>query len=459
MSRRRKIILWSFLPVLTLGTITWTFRSLPTKSRTPEPILYTVEKSDYKRRLVVRGDLESSVNTEIKCEVSGIGNWQPKIGEIAPDGSSVKKGDVILRIDTSKIEDELVLQEIHLLEHLAERREYEMKIKALEKEREAYHLGDLEVEKLSKQSAIYKAQKNKKEKERILLDSLRLYDQGFISDAQLTADLVALQKAGNSLELEILRSDVLEQFVSQLKLLKIDTNLYSARVRLSSNERIILRVQERVDKYRESIEKSVITAPQDGMVVHVVPWNWGWENQYLKVGDELYQEQVVLKLPNSEKMEVAVQIDEKDVSAVEVGTKARITFEAIRGAVAAGYLDSIRPFADADDWLRPGKRYAAVVAFDEESVLPYAKEIRPGLTAEVEFLIDERKDALTIPTHAVVEREGEKSCLVWERGAAVPKKIEIAAENGNFAVVTAGLEPGERVVCGAKGYLEREEMK
>ena len=455
MSRQRPIFLWSAIPILTLAVAAGVLSFLPNRKPEPEPILFTVQKSDYAYHLTVEGDLASSVNTEIKCEVSSIENWRPKISEIAPDGSLVKKGEVILRIDTSKIEEKLLLQEIHLLEHLAEQREYEMKIKSLEKEREAYRSGDLEIAKMDKASAIYKARTAMKEKERILSDSLALYDQGCISDAQLTADLVALQNANNTLELEILRSDVLEQFVSQLKMLKFDTQFYTEKVRLSSNEKIIIRVQESIDKYRENIEKSVVVAPQDGMVVHVVPWNWNWENQYLKVGDELYQEQVVLKLPNPEMMEVAVQIEESDVSKVPVGTKARITFDAIKGATAFGALESIRPFADSDEWLRPGKRYSAVVSLDREQIAPFARQIRPGLTALVDFLIDERKDTLKVPSHAVVEQERAPCCLVWERGEATPKKVTVETDNGSFAVISDGLQPGDRVVCGAKAYLDR----
>lgn len=457
MPRRKKYPLYLILAAAALSVV---LAIVVARSHQPvrEPILFTVERSDYRHRLTVTGDIESSVSVEIKCEVSQFKTWRPKIKSVVPDGSMVKEGDVLMTIDTSEMEERLILQEIQLLGHRANLRGYETKLTSLEFQRGAYLEGDLEIDRLEKKSSVYLAREKEKERRRVLDQTLHLFDLGYVTDRQLDADFVALKKANNELELEILKSDLLERFVSKLKLLGIDMQIYSTRVRISSMNKTIAHRMDRIKFFQENIDKSVIRAPRDGMAIHVVPANSGWENQYLQVGTELYKEQVVLKLPSAEKTQVAVTIEEKDLSEAAVGTKARITFDALEGIEAAGTLESVRPFAESEGWMRrEGKRYSATVAFDPESIRPFFRRLKPGLTATVELLIDERPDALQVPHHAVLEIDGKSNVLVWDGREAIPRSVEVAADDDRFTVILDGLAEGERVVCGAKPYWEKRQ--
>ena len=442
--------------ILTAAMTLW----LKARSVSPQgaPILYTVARSDYSHHLTVSGDVESSVSVEIKAEVAPFHNWRPKIEWVIPDGSFVRAGDILMRIDASELEERLILHEIQLLGHEANLRGYETELASLEYQRRAYVNGDLEIDRLEKKSNLYQAREKEKEQRRNLDQTLRLFDLGYVSDRQLEAELVALKKANNALELEILKSDLLERFVSKLKLLDIDMKIYAARVKLSSMNKTIAHRNERITFFKENIEKSVIRAPRDGMAVHVVPSNRGWENQYLTVGTELYKDQVVLKLPSAEKTQVAVSIEEENLTESKVGTRARITFDALEGVSADGFLESVRPFAENEEWMhRPGRRFSAVVAFDPESVRPLARRLKPGLTASVELLIDERKNAIQVPEHAVLKIEGQPHVLVWKNAEAIPRPIKTLAENDRFAVIADGLTEGEQVVCGAESFWDKRE--
>ncbi|HEV3023272.1 MAG TPA: biotin/lipoyl-binding protein, partial [Pirellulales bacterium] len=67
-----------------------------------------VRRGDLLITVVKDGNLESAKNLEIKCQVPGA----LTILEIAPDGSYVRQGDILVRLDSSLLEDAILAQQI-----------------------------------------------------------------------------------------------------------------------------------------------------------------------------------------------------------------------------------------------------------------------------------------------------------------------------------------------------------
>ncbi|HXT59472.1 MAG TPA: efflux RND transporter periplasmic adaptor subunit [Pirellulales bacterium] len=67
-----------------------------------------VKKADLLITVTEDGNVESANNIELKCKVPG----PITILEIVPDGSHVKQGDRLVRLDSSSIEDSILTQEI-----------------------------------------------------------------------------------------------------------------------------------------------------------------------------------------------------------------------------------------------------------------------------------------------------------------------------------------------------------
>jgi HlyD family secretion protein len=83
-------------------------------------------------------------------------------------------------------------------------------------------------------------------------------------------------------------------------------------------------------------------------------------------------------------------------------------------------------------------------------VLTPDPQLRPGLNAECEFIIAEKKDVLVIPTRAVQSREGQEDGPGAEgrRKDAKPEPREVTTgmEAGDSVEVTSGLQEGDKVV-------------
>jgi membrane fusion protein (multidrug efflux system) len=73
----------------------------------------------------------------------------------------------------------------------------------------------------------------------------------------------------------------------------------------------------------------------------------------------------------------------------------------------------------------------------------------PGAFADVELVVDRIESALAVPSRAVIPELGGKKVFVVERGKAEPRKVETGLRTEDSVQVTAGLEPGDRVIVTA----------
>ena len=85
-----------------------------------------------------------------------------------------------------------------------------------------------------------------------------------------------------------------------------------------------------------------------------------------------------------------------------------------------------------------------------EAALP--PNLLPGLSADVEVILDARENVMRIPTFALLENS---RVLAVENGQLVEKKVTTGLHNWGFTEVLSGLAVGESVVVS----LDRPEVK
>jgi len=87
-----------------------------------------------------------------------------------------------------------------------------------------------------------------------------------------------------------------------------------------------------------------------------------------------------------------------------------------------------------------------VVKYDTIIELPSVEGLKPGMSAEVEVILDRHRDVLTIPVAAVLETERGAFCWVQTAQGAKRRVLQLGDSNDSFIVVKAGLKQGEAVV-------------
>jgi HlyD family secretion protein len=83
---------------------------------------------------------------------------------------------------------------------------------------------------------------------------------------------------------------------------------------------------------------------------------------------------------------------------------------------------------------------------------PIPANLLPGLSADLEVILETRDQVLRIPTYALLE--GSR-VLVAQNGRLAEKKVATGLHNWSYTEITSGLSAGELVVVS----LDRPEVK
>lgn len=193
---------------------------------------------------------------------------------------------------------------------------------------------------------------------------------------------------------------------------------------------------------RATLAKTTLTAPFDGVVLDVTTEVGEW----ISPAPPGVFIPPVIDLIDPTALYVSAPIDEADVARVRVRAPVRITLDAFREMGFDGTLTYISSFVETREDQNRILRVEVVFA---EKALP--SNLLPGLSADVEIILDARPDVLRIPTYALLE--GDK-VLVVEGGALVERAVTTGLRNWSFTEVRSGLSENALVVVS----LDRPEV-
>ena len=120
-----------------------------------------------------------------------------------------------------------------------------------------------------------------------------------------------------------------------------------------------------------------------------------------------------------------------------------------------GRFDVAVKFEDGRVYARTGKLVFTDVRVnnqtgtsDARAELPNpALEIRPGQFVRVVLKGAQRLNAITVPQRAVMEgAQGKMVYLLSKESTAIPRPVTVGAWSGSDWIITAGLEPGDKVI-------------
>ncbi|MHB9094577.1 MAG: efflux RND transporter periplasmic adaptor subunit [Eubacteriales bacterium] len=166
------------------------------------------------------------------------------------------------------------------------------------------------------------------------------------------------------------------------------------------------------------------------------------------VGDEVKPGQVLAIIDGTSGMSVTVPVDEVDIAKVKIGQKANVTIDALPDSKFGGTVTEVG---------NQGIVQNNVANFDVTVLLDEANGLKPGMTANVEILVNRKDQALVVPIEAVQERQGKKFVMLAtgkntsqqknagaRQGALRP--VETGLYNETNIEITSGLSEGDKVV-------------
>jgi RND family efflux transporter MFP subunit len=461
-SRRRGLSKLRVLLILAIvggvgGVGLWQFAPGEWAAVEQAPLVGEVTVGKFVHQIVERGDVQSSSNVDVRCEVqmrSGNSLGGVAILEIVPEGTVVDEGDFLVRLDDSTLQNDLTLQQLDTNASQAAVIQAETTVETARLTLQEYESGVFKQELEQLQSAKFVAEENYRRAVEYLKYSERLADKGYVTPIQLEADKFAVDKAKKELDVSNTKIDVLNGFTKQKMLKQLEASLRTAEAALQAQLENHSVETARLEKIKQQIARCVIKAPSAGQVVYandVIPGRVD-DGAPIQEGRLVRERQVIIRLPNPKRMQVVAKVNESRIDLVRPGMAAKVSIDALPGMELEGRVRRVSEY--------PLQQFTTLTAHIKE----YATEIeiinppvgiRPGMTAKAAVIVEQRENATQVPLQAVFERDGRYYCLTHGPAGVEARQLQLGPTNDKHVVVEQGLSGGEQVVVTPRLYADR----
>jgi RND family efflux transporter MFP subunit len=146
----------------------------------------------------------------------------------------------------------------------------------------------------------------------------------------------------------------------------------------------------------------------------------------------------------TDKLRVFVSVPEMEAAFVDLGDPVNLDVQSLRGTEIKGQVTRTG-FA-----LDPSNRSLETII----DIQNMGDRFRPGLYATAKILLQEQKDALTLPAAAVVRQGKEAFCYRLMSGKAAKTPIQLGIKVGDDFEVTGGISDADKVILNKAASLK-----
>jgi HlyD family secretion protein len=340
---------------------------------------------------VIRGTFQNllSLRGEVKARRSVVLNAPMLAGQLmiikmAPDGTSVKKGDVIVQFDSSKLEQ------------------------TLSDDKSALATPEAQIQQSAAQSQLTE----QKDVTDLMTARYKL------QSAQLDASKRAILSVIDGKEAEIKVSDAQLAEKQAEEKLKMDRAAASADLADQKEKRNKAAFDVKRDE--TALAKMALRAPIDGVVTVLSHWTPNDPHPY-RPGDQVWPGAAIAELPDLSTLYFNARADEIDRSRLKIGQTARIRVDALPGKDLPCNVEQISTLA----------------SLDLSASWPFPRNF--------EVAVGQIAGAIQIPTGAVFQKNGRAVAFVLRGSKFKEQAIQVGRRGEGMVVVTAGVKPGESV--------------
>ncbi len=408
-----------------------------TRASVDPALVATVERGEMVATLMTAGTLRPIQSITYRSPVPG---RDVEIRELAPEGTRVNAGDLLVRLGTTELEVELD----HVRQEL---RQSQMDLQVAEGEYEEAGAtvrdvsdgeGALTVEEA--RAGLVRAGK-RAERLREEYGHLKpLMDKGFITRDELAKTRDQLEEAEEELGLLRKRTDVVVQMAHPREQKRAALQLAQKAAHLGNSRTRVAEAQTRAALLTRLIEECSIYARTPGLVVYEEFLNVN-PRRKLRIGDRVFSTQGIVTIPEVNRMLVEASVGEAEVHRVRPGQPATVRVEAFPDLRLTGKVSRVGTLASASA-TRPfdEKRFDLIVELDATNA-----ELRPEMSARADIIVGSRQNVLLVPVTAVFKTQSSFVAYVVSRGGMEPRPVDLGESNDRVVEVVGGLREGDRV--------------
>tara|TARA_R110000796_G_scaffold67449_2_gene154629 strand:- start:55950 stop:57191 length:1242 start_codon:yes stop_codon:yes gene_type:complete len=390
----KKRLLFIGIPILLLILGYTLFKP---NSEENSPIKTEVIKGEFLSEVIISGEAQS---TSLK-NIDGPDNLRKfrlnniKIQDLIPEGTLVKEGDYVGRLDPSSVNEQIIDARLNLESAESQFTQEQLDTTlTLKQERTAIKdiLFNIEEDKLELKQSIYESPVTIKQ-----------------------------------LEIKIERAE------RDLKEKKED---YSIKKRKAVAK--MVQVGNEVSKIRSQVEDLI--ALQSSFTIHsdangMITYAKNWDGSKKKVGSDISPwDLTIATLPDLTKMESKTYSNEVDIRKIKKDQYVSVGFDAFPDITMKGVVTSVANVGE-------NKRGSDIKLFQVSIKLNESNaNIRPGMTTSNRILIQKEEEVLMIPLEAVFSKDSISYVFI-DSGFSIDKKqIELGESNEDVVIVKKGLK-------------------
>jgi RND family efflux transporter MFP subunit len=422
-----------------------------------EPMLHKVAEGPFDHIVLEQGEIESSSNNEVKCEVKGRGGSGTPILTVIAEGTLVKKGDTLCQLDSSALEQESKNQRIVVSSAESSVISSEAAVNKAVIARQEYLEGTFLTERKAILSEIAVAQQSLRKAELSLESAERLAAKGTLKPLQIEAEQFSVENAKSTLESAQGRLRVLDELTKAKMLVQYDADIETTRAKLESDKNTLVEEKNKLEEIETQIKACTIKAPADGQVVYANKSSGRGGSEFIvEPGALVREQQTIFLLPDPTRMQVKAKINESRISLIREGMPVKIRVNAVENELL-GRVFKVNKYAEPGNWWGSNvKEYATYV-----QIIDPPETIRTGMTAEVRIFVEQIDKAIQIPVHAVYESKRHHFVLVRDQNNQNKwdtREIKIGATNDKFVTVKDGVEADDNVVLDPRNHLDKMDI-
>ena len=324
-----------------------------------------------------------------------------KIAWLAPNGSEVKEGQVVIKFDASEMENKLANSRDDVT---ASRR------------------------KISKEQVVGKSNRSKRDESARLADVEAEVAREFESDDE---DILSRNEIIES-TIDVELAEAKAKHARRVK--GIETRVSGRKLELIGIDK--RQAAAEVGRAEEGLQNLQVKAPHDGILV----LKRNWKGEAIRVGESAWRGQKLAELPLTAQMEAQMYVLEADAGNLSDGLPADVVIEAHPDVVYEATIKKIDALAQPKHHEVPVHYFGVTLQLAEtdRKTMRVGQRVRAVIRVEV-------PDAITVPRQAVFDREGKTVVYREHDGDFEPVEVELGAASAGRVVVESGIEPGDRV--------------
>lgn len=440
------------------------------------PVWSRVESGLFEVTVNAAGSLKSKDRAVIVNTLEGM----TTVLSVVDEGTVVEEGMPLIELDASSLQDQLIERQINVQSaqaNFVQARENLEVVKSqshsdvesarlayqfAQSDLEKYRLGEFPNQKKEQLARIALAEEELRRAEEKLAWSKILFDENFLSQTELQADELAAQKSRIDLELSQSNLELLLKFTHVRQLAELAAQVDKTAMELARNKRKAVAVQVqaesdlsskkslleretgKLEKVQQAIAKTVIVAPQAGVVVYAssLQRNWRGNTEPLSAGQQVRERQELIYLPSTGAMVAETKIHESNLEKVAEGQTALVFVDSMPGRSFKAQVRSVALLPDAmSSWLNPDLKLYRT----ELLLLDHDEALRSGMNCRIEIQVNQFDNALAIPIQAVILLQGKPYVYRLRDADVTLQQVELGQSNESRILVLSGLQDGDQV--------------